>query len=150
MIPKKETVAKTPYYIVILLTLFILAWVNHATSAISKEAGISARFSSTIQLREGKLEISYSSNSAELKLKYYLTGKKPEYDVTFYSEQPLGILVVTEDGKVSYSATPLKLGEKWKPFEGTMDENRYRRRAKLSQKPGWQILVVEKVESFSA
>lgn len=119
--------------------------------AVSEEDDkITASFSTKIGLTEGKLKLSYSSDTSKLELEYYGWKGEKEYELSFSSEKRLGLLIVDERGQLSYSLEVLKTGEDWEPFDDKFDATAYRKKARLSQKPVWEVLVVEKSESHLA
>lgn len=121
------------------------------TFAASKEDDkITASFSTKIELADGEIRLSYSSGTGKLKLVHYRDKGEKEHEASFSSEKRLGLLIAVDRERLSYSVEVLETGEDWDPFKGDLDVSGYRKRARLSQKPGWEVVVMEKSETHLA
>lgn len=133
----------------ILFFLFFSIFSLNSLANLS-ESGSFSRFSTSLKLSELKLGIEYSTRTDKIKIEYFSKeDEKKEYEVSLASENKLGLLIMVEGKRVSYSVELLEDEESWDPLEGLEDQDNYVKRAKFSQTEGWEIIVVEKIESVS-
>ncbi len=123
-----------------------------AAYCLQVRAQISAKYSTKIktsfQLSRGRLEINYAGQRQELTINYVLNKERKEYTLALSSQQKLGLLVIADETEISYSVSFLLTDEDWKPLDD-LNSKKYEVRGRLNHRPGWRILVIEKITRFS-
>ncbi|MBS3788344.1 hypothetical protein KGY79_09150, partial [Candidatus Bipolaricaulota bacterium] len=145
------TIKTFPAAITIILLLLSIGLPVTRVNAISdEEPKTTTNFSTRIGLTYGEIKISYSSDMDELLFVHFGSKGEKEHEASFSSEKRLGLLIAVDRERLSYFVAVLEKGEVWDPFKGELDVSEYRKRARLSQKPGWEVLVIEKSETHLA
>lgn len=130
-----------------LIVIFLLAGYSLAVQAqISLD--FSTKVKTSFQLSSGRLEITYEGQPQELTIYYVLKKERKEYSLSLSSQQELGLLVIADGQEISYSVSFLLADEAWEPL-GDLNSKEYEVRGRLNQRPGWRILVIEKINRFS-
>ena len=110
---------------------------------------IKTSFSTKIGLSEGNIKLSYSSRDRKLNIEYWKDEEEKVHQTSSSSEKPLGLLIVVDQDRLLYSVEVLKPDGNWNPLADDPNSSHYKTRARLSQQPGWEILVAEKLEAKS-
>ncbi|MBS3787727.1 hypothetical protein KGY79_05960 [Candidatus Bipolaricaulota bacterium] len=153
VLKKNQAVSKRTNFFLLVTLLFLVSILltSAKITGISKPTGTSsANFTGTIKLIEGNLHLSYSSSKEDLKLECSFESEEKSYSLSLTSQDRLGILIIVEGKNISYAVEFLRQEHEWKPLEKRTNKNEYKSRAKLFQKPGWEILVVEKAGQLAA
>jgi|GEM_PF-3698857 len=113
---------------------------------------VSTNLNASVQLTEGKLQMAYSSENRLLQIGYFSEEKEQNYEVTFNSSNNLGLLILVEGVQISYIVEVLGEEAEWAPLSDLLgdDKSEYQIRSRIKQKPGWEVLIIEKAEKLSA
>lgn len=141
-----------PFTFLVLSFILILVFANVfvVTGVSDSDMRTSANFKGKIKLIEGVLSLSYSSTEEELALVCSFKSSDKKYQLSINSQDRLGIIIIAEANNLTYSVEFLQPEQSWEPLKSFNNKHEYSRRAKLDQRPGWEIVVFEKISQIAA
>lgn len=138
------------FFVLSFILILVSSNVFAVTGVSDSEMRTSANFKGKIKLTEGALSLSYSSTEEELALVCSFKSSDKKYQISISSQDRLGVIIIAEANNLTYSVEFLQPEQSWEPLKSFSNKHEYSRRAKLNQRPGWEIVVFERISQIAA